>query len=66
MKLEKLIDGLKNYNLYISGNADLNIDYISYDSRDVKKNTLFVCKGVMFNKKYLDDAIKKGAICYVS
>lgn len=68
MKLEKIIDSLKKYNLYESykGNLVLDIDYISYDSRDIKKNTLFVCKGVLFNKKYLEDAIEKGANCYIS
>ena len=40
MKLEKIIDSLKKYNLYESykGNLVLDIDYISYDSRDIKKN----------------------------
>lgn len=66
MKLEKLINGLKDYDLYVKGDGDLDIDYISYDSRDVKKNTLFVCKGVMFKKDYLNDAIKSGATCYLS
>jgi len=47
-------------------NMDRLIDYISYDSNDVKKDTLFVCKGSHFSVEYLKAAIKKGAVCYIS
>lgn len=41
---------------------------ISYSSSNVNKNTLFICKGFgnNFKKEYLEDAIKKGAIAYIS
>ncbi|MGL4484958.1 MAG: Mur ligase family protein, partial [Anaerovoracaceae bacterium] len=45
---------------------DLNIQYISYDSNDIKKNTLFICKGAHFKEEYLIAAIEKGAVAYVS
>ena len=43
-----------------------NFKYLSYNSKDIKENTLFFCKGENFKKKYLKEAIKKGATCYVS
>ena len=45
---------------------DKEIRYLTYDSQDVEKGSLFVCKGSHFISAYLTDAIKKGAICYVS
>lgn len=43
-----------------------NTEYISYNSGDVKPGTLFVCKGIHFNEKYLAEAVSAGAFCYVS
>lgn len=42
------------------------VNYLSYDSKDVKPGTLFVCKGAHFSPKYLAEAVKRGAFCYVS
>lgn len=44
------------------------VENISYNSSNVKENTLFVCKGFgdNFKKEYLEEAIKKGAFAYVS
>ncbi len=42
------------------------VKYISYNSKEVGKNTLFVCKGENFAVQYLKDAIKDGAFCYIS
>ena len=38
----------------------------SFDSRNVPAESLFVAKGLHFEKKYLDDALKAGAFCYVA
>lgn len=46
--------------------TDTDIKYISYNSRDIKPNTLFFCKGAAFNEKYLDSAEANGAVCYIS
>lgn len=48
------------------GRLDREVSYISYNSRDIIEDTLFVCKGVHFEPKYLEDAIKAGALAYVS
>ncbi|MFY9175284.1 MAG: UDP-N-acetylmuramyl-tripeptide synthetase [Peptococcia bacterium] len=42
------------------------IHKVSYNSNDVAANTLFVCKGLGFKEEYLDQAINKGAIAYIS
>lgn len=42
------------------------VGYISYDSKDVEGNTLFICKGAHFRPQYLSEAIKNGAFAYVS
>ena len=42
------------------------VRYISYNSMDVEEGTLFICKGANFRPQYLDDAIEKGAFCYVA
>ena len=39
---------------------------ITYNSREVEPGNLFVCKGRTFRKEYLEDAIRRGAIAYVS
>ncbi len=68
--LKDFADELKRQKLTVSVNIDdakeCVIENITYDSKAVTDNTLFVCKGASFKKEYLEDAIKKGAVCYVS
>lgn len=61
-------DALEKEGLIKEFNADekREISFISYNSKDVKENTLFVCKGSHFNEKYLAEAVGGGACCYVS
>lgn len=67
MKYKDVIEKLEEYNLVESyDNTDIEFVYLSYNSKDVKKDTLFVCKGVEFKENYLDDAIVNGATCYIS
>ncbi len=42
------------------------VNHISYDSRTVLPDTLFICKGAHFDRKYLLQAAEQGAFCYVS
>ena len=44
----------------------ITINHISYNSLDVVPCTLFICKGQHFKNEYLEDAIGKGAVCYVA
>lgn len=68
MKYSEIIKILKEENLLLHEEIsyDMFFSYISYNSLDVKDNTLFFCKGFNFKEKYLEDAISKGATCYVS
>ena len=42
------------------------ISFVTYDSREVVKGTLFVCKGAAFSPEYLKNAISDGAVAYIS
>jgi len=53
-------------NADISGKENLTIEYLTYDSKNVIQNTLFVCKGVSFKEAYLKESVENGAVCYVS
>ena len=52
----------------IAGIATLQkkIGYISFDSNDVRENTLFICKGAHFSPEYLCSALRNGAVAYIS
>lgn len=39
---------------------------LTYESGKAKPGTLFVCKGAAFKKAYLEDALTRGAVAYVS
>ncbi|MBQ9887501.1 MAG: UDP-N-acetylmuramyl-tripeptide synthetase [Lachnospiraceae bacterium] len=68
--MNKLLSILQAEGLFVSCNKyipdDLQISYITADSRQVKENTLFVCKGYEFKKEYLVSAVEKGACVYMS
>lgn len=66
--LKSYIDILREHNLLVDTNCNLNesINYISYNSNDIKENTLFVCKGNNFKKEYLINSISKGITTYIS
>lgn len=62
---------IKENNLLVSEHFSVDIEQeiikkVSYNSKDVIENTLFVCKGNGFKEEYLDMAIAKGAIAYIS
>ncbi len=42
------------------------VELVSCDSKEVVKNTLFICKGAHFKEQYLLDAQNAGAFAYVS
>jgi UDP-N-acetylmuramoyl-L-alanyl-D-glutamate--2,6-diaminopimelate ligase len=65
MKLYELLKDMK-YEL-ISGNIDIDVTNISYDSRKVIENSMFICiKGSNVDgHDYIKEAIKKGALAIV-
>ena len=61
MKLTDLCSGVAYQ--CIQGDMDREIEDIAYDSRKVKKHSLFICiKGTLCDAhNYISDAVKKGA-----
>ena len=45
--------------------GDREVKDITYNSKEAAEGTLFVVKGAHFREQYLNDAIEKGAVCYV-
>ncbi len=69
--IEEYLFSIQEKNLFLSkkldhGKGKKYIDKLSYNSNEVIPNTLFVCKGKAFKEEYLDKAIEKGAIAYIS
>lgn len=48
------------------GKEEKVISLLTYDSREVTANTMFICKGAAFKPVYLRNAVEEGAVCYVS
>lgn len=70
-QLRQYVDLLEKYGLVeytiIPGELDeKEVNYLSYDSKDMESGGMFICKGAHFISAYLLDAIKNGAFCYVS
>jgi UDP-N-acetylmuramyl-tripeptide synthetase len=65
---QKLLDtaGLLLRPLTDEGLLSVPVSHITYDSRDVVPGTLFVCKGAGFKEEYLEDAMEKGAVAWIS
>ena len=42
------------------------IECLTYDTRALGANALFICKGAHFKEEYLRDALSRGAIAYVA
>lgn len=70
-KLRKYLEILKKNDLLLESNLsdeliEKTVEDVTYDSREVKENTLFICKGTNFKIEYLDNSLKAGAIAYVA
>ncbi len=39
---------------------------VSFNSKEIKRNSIFVCKGARFNEKYLEEALQSGALVYLA
>lgn len=64
----EILEVLKKENILLESkkaNESL-VKYLSSDSRDIKKDTLFFCKGAHYKKEYLNQAIEKGSNMYIS
>ena len=70
-KLRKYIDALQEEKIYLEDNLsdelrNRSVEIFTYDSREVKDNTLFLCKGANFKSEFLEKALEAGAFAYVS
>lgn len=61
---------LKQHDMLIEsslcGKGDVVIRLLTYDSREVTENTMFICKGAAFKPVYLRNSVEQGAVCYIS
>lgn len=67
--LRDYAERLADAGLLVSANLPerpLPIRYLTYDSRDLGEDTLFVCKGAAFKPVYLEDVVRRGIQGYVS
>lgn len=48
------------------GREEEKISHLTYNSREVREGTLFICKGQKFKQEYLEEAIRRGAGAYIS
>lgn len=69
--LQEYMDAFEKEQLLVSFHgleavAAANVELVTYDSRKVVPGTLYFCKGVHFEPKYLEESIRGGAFAYVS
>lgn len=69
-KIIEIYKVLKDEDLLVSqiqeGFENIEVEDITYDSREVCQGTLFFCKGKAFKRDYLINSIADGACAYVS
>lgn len=51
----------------VSENAEnITFNNLCYNSKDIIKDTLFICKGARFSEEYIIGKEKEGLVCYIS
>ena len=70
-KVKDYIDLLKEENLISEViNCDdileKEVNLVSYNSKEIEEDTLFICKGINFKDEYLKEAIDNGVFIYVA
>lgn len=69
LRLSRLAAALKEHGLFkeaVNCPEELLFPSLSYDSRSVEEGSLFICKGLGFRAEYLENALRKGAACYLA
>ena len=64
LKKENLIEDIQ-----LCGNNELlstEIKKIAHNSKEVEKDTLYICKGLNYKPSYLEEAISNGTIIYIA
>tara|TARA_B110000116_G_C16794829_1_gene565978 strand:+ start:1832 stop:3262 length:1431 start_codon:yes stop_codon:yes gene_type:complete len=62
MLLTKISDYINCKKIYNLNTKNINFKYISSNSKNIKKNSIFVIDKKNKNNNYINDAIKKGAV----
>ncbi|MDO4711679.1 MAG: UDP-N-acetylmuramoyl-L-alanyl-D-glutamate--2,6-diaminopimelate ligase [Peptostreptococcaceae bacterium] len=69
-RINEMIDWLKAHDLVesvsFSSEKDYVINNLSDNSKEIEPNTLFFCKGNAFRKEYLEEALSKGVVTYIT
>lgn len=63
---KELLKGTEALTAFADPVADCPVTQLTYESQKVQPGCLFVCKGATFKKAYLEDAVSRGAVGYVS
>lgn len=67
--IQQYLTILNKHNLVIDKSIEdttHKVTHVSCNSKEVIPGTIFICKGIHFKAEYLHEAIKLGAICYIS
>ena len=68
--MKEFVELLEGRNLLVKaicgGQEETEIQNLTYNSKEVTENTLFICKGAAFKEEYLKEALANGAIGYIS
>lgn len=69
-KIQEYVEALRKRGMFAScelyGKEENVIRNLTYNSKEVSEDTLFICKGAAFKPVYLREAVGKGAVCYIS
>ncbi|ABR30527.1 UDP-N-acetylmuramoyl-L-alanyl-D-glutamate--lysine ligase [Thermosipho melanesiensis] len=67
MKIKEILKALNSVILKVNCDENMEFDYISSNSKDIKENTLFICrKGFNFDShKIVDDVARNGAEIFI-
>lgn len=71
LKVSDYIQALEKEGMLVSHTLDLttlsrSVECLTYDTRELTDNALFIVKGAHFKEIYLDNALKNGAFCYIA
>ena len=66
---QTIVDILKEDKIFVEASDNFNaclFSQITFNSKDVMPQGLFICKGIGFKPIYLEDAVNRGASAYLS
>ena len=69
--LQEYVDALRDASILTGCTASeallgRGVECLTYDTRTLRENALFICNGAHFKEEYLRDALSRGAFAYVA